>query len=61
MSENLNGDNQDKPEPRLTPQIQLEQEPQPEIRTYSDEYKEGVAKLINDVYENEMGQHSESS
>ena len=60
MSEKLNRDNQDQSEPQPAPQIQPEQEPQPEIRTYSDEYKEGVVKLINDVYENEMGQRSKS-
>ena len=39
---------------------QPEQEPKFEVLEYSDEYKEGIIKLINDVYENEMGQHSKS-
>lgn len=39
---------------------QLEQEPEIEITEYLDDYKDQVAKLIFDVYENEMEWHSKS-
>jgi len=46
--------------PRGEQPEEFEQEPKIEITEYSGQYKEQIVRLINDVYENEIGQHSES-